>query len=168
MNTNLQIGFYRCVTYCYGGFKDIPHVNIDSFADGLSATRKETDTAAETEEPKEKKMGLSDEDIQYLKEHYSGELSAVEVVCAVRMVYSMGGMTRAEYCAAWGTRMARSDMFSFPVHPELFSDAELCDARFASAPITGFKSLDDILKWLDELRGDDPEWELLRMGLANE
>ena len=40
--------------------------------------------------------------------------------------------------------------------------------RFQSAPITGFRSLDDILKWLDELRGDDPEWELLRMGLENQ
>lgn len=167
MNTNLQIGFYRCVTYCYGGYRDIPHVNIDSFANRLSAAREEADTAAE-EPAGEKKTGLSEEDIEYLKEHYSTELTAVEVVCAVRMVYSMGGMTHAEYCAAWGMRTACSDVYSFPVHPELFSEAELCDARFESAPISGFRSLDDILEWLEELRGNDPEWELLRMGLANE
>ena len=165
MNTTLQIGFFRCATYCYGGYKDIPFRNVGSFADRLGAEREKADAAEE--KPRDEKTGLSDEDIEYLKEHYSGELTAVEVVCAVRMVYSMGGMTRAEYCAAWGTRMARGDIFSVPAHPELFTDAELCDARFESAPITGFHSLDDILKWLDELRGDDPEWELLRMALAN-
>lgn len=167
MNTTLQIGFYRCVTYCYGGYQDIPHVTIDSFADRLGAAREAANTAPE-EPDEEKKTGLSEEDIRFLKEHYRAELTAVEVVSAVRMVYSMGGMTHAEYCAAWGVRMARDDLFSFPVHPELFSDAELHDVRFANAPIAGFKSLDDILKWLEELRGDDPEWELLRMGLANE
>lgn len=163
MNTTLQIGFYRCVTYCLGGYKDIPHVNIDSFADRLSAAREENTASEEANE--EKKTGLSEEDIKFLKEHYSAELTAVEAVSAVRMVYSMGGMTHAEYCAAWGVRMARDDSYSFPAHPELFSDAELRDVRFENAPITGFKSLDDILKWLDELRGDDPEWELLRLSI---
>ncbi|MBE7007844.1 MAG: hypothetical protein E7422_01640 [Ruminococcaceae bacterium] len=167
MKASLQISSYCCMTYCYGGYRDIPHVNIDSFANRLSAAREEEKTAAE-KKAEEEKTGLSEEDIKYLKEHYSGELTAVEVVRAVRMVYSMGGMTHAEYCAAWGLRLEGDKSYSFPVHPELFSDVEWGDVRFQSAPITGFRSLDDILKWLDELRGDDPEWELLRMGLENQ
>lgn len=172
MNTMIRMSACQSVTYCYGGLEGVTHRDLNAFSSLLGATRAAASTltnallGASAETAQETKTGLTDEDMAYLRERYSGELNAVEVVRAVRMIYSMGGMTRMEYCAVWGARMTLGDAEGVPAFPELFSEAEL-SRTFSDAPISGFRSLDDIFAWLEELRGSDPEWELLRMGLAN-
>ncbi len=163
--SKIEMSVFQSKTYCFGGFRGVEQKDIDSFSDLLGAAH---ETAAKAlsvvAEPVESR--LSNEDMAYLRGRYSGELTAVEVVRAVRAVYSMGGMSRVEYCAVWGARIrADGTEDGVPAFPELLKDDEL--ARYAHAPIGGFHSLDDLFQWLDELRGNDPEWNLLRMGLEN-
>ncbi len=160
----IKMSAFQSMRYAYGTLHSVGQRDADSFSSLLGAVH-ETAAMALSALGEPGECCLSDEDKAYLRERYGGELTSVEVVRAVRTVYSMGGMSRFEYCAVWGARLTTEGESGVPAFPELFSDDEL--ERFANAPISGFKTLDDLFAWLDRLRGKDPQWQLLRMGLEN-
>lgn len=128
------------------------------------------------QDPMPDSKGLTDENLSYLKEHYSGELGWEERMDVLSTMQSMGILTenqRLKACGAeWAiakdtlkdTSAARSAMNSQTLSVAHYSNPweRRWDVLFEGTPIAGFRNLNDILSWADEVRKMPPdEAELL-------
>ena len=105
-------------------------------------------------------LGSTDDDMAYLREHFSGELSDFQVCDAIETMRSMGIMSRYENNRVWGCRLMSVDL----EHPVKTGPIEEWTDKFpadsADAPLFHFHTLDDILNWLAQIRKEPvPELE---------
>ena len=106
-------------------------------------------------------LGSTDDDMAYLREHFSGELSDFQVCDAIETMRSMGIMSRYENHRVWGGQLMSVDL----EHPVKIGPIEEWTDRFpadsADAPLFHFHTLDDILNWLAQIRKEPvPELEM--------
>lgn len=105
-------------------------------------------------------QGWTEENLVFLKEHYSGELSAFEVYDALETMKAMGAVSRKEENYATGNLWIKIDLSRLNGCVE-YADTDaghLWLGGFHKAPMTGFDSLDDILSWVEAFRaGDYPD-----------
>jgi len=103
--------------------------------------------------------GWTEENLAFLREHYSGELSAFEVVDAIETMYSMGAMSRNEH--NWVSNspliaLSTDQIGKVQVLAEGYDPTEFEDAKaWRESPLVGFFSLDDIFSWLEEFRKEE-------------
>lgn len=102
--------------------------------------------------------GWTEENLAFLREHYTGDLSAFEIYDALNTMKELGILSEKGLRCAEGTTMIRLDMdldggvFQTSVDP----DSKAAWLRgFDEAPMVGFRSLDDILSWAKDFREDD-------------
>ena len=103
-------------------------------------------------------QGWTEENLAFLREHYTGDLSAFEIYDALNTMKELGILSEKGLRCAEGTTMIRLDMdldggvFQTSVDP----DSKAAWLRgFDEAPMVGFRSLDDILSWAKDFREDD-------------
>lgn len=105
-------------------------------------------------------QGWTEENLAFLKERYSGELSAFEVYDALETMKAMGAVSQKEENYAAGNLWIRIDISQLNGYVE-YADTSARDfwlGGFHKAPMTGFGSLDDILSWVEAFRaGDYPD-----------
>jgi len=114
-------------------------------------------TQPELELPDSK--GWTEENLAFLREHYSGDLSAFEVVDAIETMWSMGAMSWNEHNWVTNDPMIAMSPDFIGVHrlqAEGYDPSEFEGAKaWREAPLMGFYSLDDIFSWLEEFRKED-------------
>ena len=113
-------------------------------------------------------LGSAD-DMAYLREHFSGELSDFQVCDAIETMRSMGIMSRYENNRVWGCRLMSVDL----EHPVKTGPIEEWTDKFpadsADAPLFHFHTLDDILNWLTQIRKEPvPELEARWLDMLGE
>lgn len=106
-------------------------------------------------------QGWTEENLAFLKEHYAGDLSAFEVYDALETMRRMGAISRKEMNYAAGSRLIAIDaknlggFVSSGIDP---NSKEAWLGGFDRAPMVSFRSLDDILSWVENFRaGDHPD-----------
>jgi len=103
--------------------------------------------------------GWTEENLAFLREHYSGDLSAFEVVDAIETMYSMGAISKNE--RNWAANnpaitISLEDLTKPHVLAEGYDPSEFSGAKaWREAPLMGFYALDDIFSWLKEFRKED-------------
>lgn len=101
-------------------------------------------------------QGSEEGDLAWLREKFSGNLSAFEVIDAIESLYAMGRIDRAERNDIYGLKsvMIRTTDLNWMTkvvwHGEDY-DPFRADG-FERAPLMGFYTLDDILEWLKSYR----------------
>lgn len=113
-------------------------------------------------------LGAEEDDLAWLKERFSGELGAFEIVDAIESMFSMGMIDRYERSSIYGlelTVVKVTELTStMQVHPAGY-DPYRSDG-FENAPLHEFRTLDDILAWLGKFRAQPvADWELQRRDL---
>ena len=113
-------------------------------------------------------LGSAD-DMAYLREHFSGELSDFQVCDAIETMRSMGIMSRYENNRVWGCRLMSVDL----EHPVKTGPIEEWTDKFpadsADAPLFHSHTLDDILNWLTQIRKEPvPELEARWLDMLGE
>lgn len=103
-------------------------------------------------------QGWTKENLAFLREHYSGELSACEIYDVLETMQAMGAISQKEKNYATGNQLITLDpsnlngFISFGANP----DSKAAWLRgFDETPIVGFHCLDDILSWVDTFRSED-------------
>lgn len=104
-------------------------------------------------------QGWTEENLAFLRERYSGDLSAFEVCDALETMRRMGAISQGEMNAATGNGMIVFDAkalggFITVSRTEPNSDAAWLRG-FDKAPIVGFRNLEDILSWVENYRAED-------------
>jgi len=117
--------------------------------------------------------GWTEENLAFLREHYSGELSAFEVVDAIETMYSTGAISKNE--RNWAANnpaitISLDDLAKPHVLAEGYDPSEFDNGAWRASPLVGFFSLDDIFSWLEEFRKVDhpeviPVQEAQRLGM---
>ena len=101
-------------------------------------------------------QGWTEENLAFLQERYTGDLSAFEIYDALDTMKELGILSEKGLRCAEGITMIRLDIkggvFQTSVDPD--SDAAWLHG-FDEAPMVGFRSLDDILSWAKDFREDD-------------
>ena len=121
--------------------------------------------------------GLTEENIAYLKEHYSGELTWMEREDALNTLKQMGIINDQQKFSAHGS----GGWVCLAVGNEAQIDAELEKLRqhfhrndpmerdwnvlFDGSPISRFRTIDDILSWVDQLSETSADPLRCRVGL---
>ena len=99
--------------------------------------------------------GPTAENIAYLKEHYSGELSWEERVDALETMKQMGVITQDQRNAAMGGGLVCVDLtkddLGDVISANMRSFSQDLDTYFCKEPIGSFKTADDLFSWLDNL-----------------
>lgn len=106
-------------------------------------------------------QGWTEENLAFLKEHYAGDLSAFEVYDALETMRRMGAISQKEQNYATGSVMIALDLSDID-HCIVIRDStdprDLWLGGFHKTPMVGFRSLDDILSWVENFRaGDHPD-----------
>lgn len=116
------------------------------------------------EDPLPDSKGLTEENLAYLREHYSGELGWEERMDALNTMQRMGILSSNQVQQACGGGMAT---MSFGAMQTTITMTPLqqsnpwetnWDVLFKGTPIAGFHTLDDILSWVDKTQ-DEPQAE---------
>ncbi len=112
-------------------------------------------TQPELELPDSK--GWTEENLAFLREHYSGDLSMFEVVDAVETMYSMGAMSWNEHNWVSNSPMVALSPDFLGVHrlADGYDSSEFDNGAWRASPLVGFFTLDDIFSWLEEFRKED-------------
>ena len=103
-------------------------------------------------------QGWTEENLAFLREHYTGDLSAFEIYDALNTMKELGILSEKGLRCAEGTTMIRLDMdldggvFQTSVDPD--SKAAWLHG-FDEAPMVGFRGLEDILSWAKDFREED-------------
>lgn len=105
--------------------------------------------------------GWTEENLAFLKERYAGDLSAFEVYDALETMRRMGAISQKEMNYAAGSHMIAIDAENLGGFVSSGTDPNSKAAwlgGFDRAPMVGFRSLDDILSWVENFRtGDHPD-----------
>lgn len=101
-------------------------------------------------------QGSEEDDLAWLREKFSGELDAFEVIDAIESLYSMGRIDRAERNDIYGItvsviRVTDINVLTKCVQLPAHYDPYRADG-FERAPLMDFHTLDDILEWLKSCR----------------
>ena len=101
-------------------------------------------------------QGWTEENLAFLQERYTGDLSAFEIYDALDTMKELGILSEKGLRCAEGITMIQLDrkggVFRTSADPD--SDAAWLHG-FDEAPMVGFRSLDDILSWAKDFREDD-------------
>lgn len=105
--------------------------------------------------------GWTEENLAFLKERYAGDLSAFEVYDALETMRRMGAISQKEMNYAAGSHMIAIDAENLGGFVSSGTDPNSKAAwlgGFDRAPMVGFRSLGDILSWVENFRtGDHPD-----------
>ncbi|MCI8738607.1 MAG: hypothetical protein HFG10_00645 [Oscillibacter sp.] len=102
--------------------------------------------------------GWTEENLAFLKEHYSGDLSAFEAYDALETMRRMGVISQKEENYATGSTMIAidpSDINQCIIVRDSADPRDLWLGGFHKAPMAGFRDLEDILSWVEEFRTED-------------
>ena len=106
-------------------------------------------------------QGWTEENLAFLKERFAGDLSAFEVYDALETMRRMGAISQKEMNYAAGSVMIAIDAKNLSGFVSSGIDPNSKEAwlgGFDKAPMVGFRSLDDILSWVENFRtGDHPD-----------
>lgn len=101
-------------------------------------------------------QGWTDENLEFLEKHYSGELSAFEIYDALEIMQRMGMLNEKAKNCAIGSYEVRINMkggaYATNVDPN--SKAAWLHG-FDEAPMINFHSVSDIFSWTKEFREED-------------
>ena len=101
-------------------------------------------------------QGWTDENLEFLEKHYSGELSAFEIYDALEIMQRMGMLNEKAKNCAIGIYEVRINMkggaYATNVDPN--SKAAWLHG-FDEAPMINFHSVSDIFSWAKEFREED-------------
>lgn len=103
-------------------------------------------------------QGWTEENLAFLKEHYAGDLSAFEVYDALETMRSMGAISQKEMNSAAGAHLIAIDAKKLGGFVTCGTDPDSKAAwlgGFDKAPMTDFRSLEDILSWVEKFRTED-------------
>lgn len=102
--------------------------------------------------------GWTEENLAFLREHYSGELSAYEIYDILETMQAMGAISQSEKNHAVGSQLIALDASNLNGGISIGAGPDSKTAwlhGFDEAPIVGFHCLDDILSWVDTFRSED-------------
>lgn len=107
------------------------------------------------EDPLPESKGLTEENLAYLREHYSGELGWEERMDVLNTMQRMGILSNNQVQQACGGGMAVMSvgaMQTVTMSPLQQGNPweTRWDVLFKGTPIAGFHTLDDILSWVDK------------------
>lgn len=113
-------------------------------------------------------LGAEEANLDWLRERFSGELDAFELLDAVESMRSMGLIDRYEWNSIYGgelTVVKVTELTStMQVHPAGYNSYR--NDGFENAPLHEFRTLGDILEWLGKFRAQPiADWELQRRAL---
>lgn len=101
--------------------------------------------------------GWTEENLAFLKEHYAGDLSAFEVYDALETMRRMGVISQKEENYASGAVMIVLDPSE--INGVMYytdqEDPSFWLGNFHKTPMVNFRSLDDIISWVEEFRTED-------------
>lgn len=102
-------------------------------------------------------QGWTEENLAFLKERYSGDLSAWEAYDALETMERMGAISRKEKNAAEGSTMIVFSMEDMGICERSIGpdSREVWLGGLDRAPMVGFRSLEDILSWVEAFRTED-------------
>lgn len=103
-------------------------------------------------------QGWTEENLAFLREHCSGDLSAFEAYDALETMRRMGAISQKEMNAAAGAQMIAIDAKALGGFITCGPDPDSKEAwlgGFHRAPMVDFRSLDDIISWVEEFRSED-------------
>ncbi len=102
-------------------------------------------------------QGWTEENLAFLKEHYSGDLSAYEVYDVLETMRRMGVISQKEENYASGAVMIVLDPSE--INGVMYytdqEDPSFWLGNFHKTPMVSFHSLDDILSWMEEFRTEE-------------
>lgn len=102
-------------------------------------------------------QGWTEENLAFLKEHYSGDLSAYEVYDVLETMRRMGVISQKEENYASGAVMIVLDPSE--INGVMYytdqEDPSFWLGNFHKTPMVSFHSLDDILSWVEEFRTEE-------------
>lgn len=101
-------------------------------------------------------QGWTEENLDFLRERYAGDLSAFEIYGALETMEKLGMLNEKGLRCAEGTTMIRMEMKAGFVETSADPDSRAAWLHgFDQAPMTGFQSLEDILSWARDFREND-------------
>lgn len=102
-------------------------------------------------------QGWTEENLAFLKEHYAGDLSDYEVYDALETMKRMGAISQKEQNYADGCVMIAFDPSNINgcIFYEDTTDPGFWLGNFHKAPMVNFRSMDDIISWVEEFRTED-------------
>ena len=102
-------------------------------------------------------QGWTEENLAFLKEHYAGDLSAFEAYDALETMRRMGVISQKEENYASGAVMIVLDPSE--INGVMYytdqEDPSFWLGNFPKTPMVNFRSLDDIISWVEEFRTED-------------
>nr|WP_325253528.1 hypothetical protein [uncultured Oscillibacter sp.] len=102
-------------------------------------------------------QGWTEENLAFLKEHYAGDLSAFEAYDALETMRRMGVISQKEENYASGAVMIVLDPSE--INGVMYytdqEDPSFWLGNFHKTPMVNFRSLDDIISWVEEFRTED-------------
>ena len=105
--------------------------------------------------------GWTEENLAYLRERYSGNLSAVEIYDAMQTMMEMGAASRNELNYATGEPLIvipkeQLEKGTYELPRTVNEDNTRFLTAFQFSPMVHWHTLDDIFNWLEEFRQADP------------
>ena len=103
-------------------------------------------------------QGWTEENLDFLRKRYSGELSACEIYDVLETMQSMGAISQKEKSHMTGGELISLDASNLNGFISYGSNANSKAAwlhGFNEAPIVGFCCLDDIFSWIDTFRSEE-------------
>lgn len=101
-------------------------------------------------------QGWTEENLDFLRERYAGDLSAFEIYDALETMEKLGMLSEKGLRCAEGTTMIRMEMKAGIVETSADPDSRAAWLHgFDQAPMAGFRGLEDILSWARDFREDD-------------
>lgn len=103
-------------------------------------------------------QGWTEENLAFLQEHYTGDLSACQVYDALETMRGMGAISQKEMNSAAGVQMIVIDAKELGGFITCGTDPDSKETwlgGFHKAPMVNFRSLDDIISWVEEFRAED-------------
>jgi len=101
-------------------------------------------------------QGWTEENLAFLRERYTGDLSAFEIYDALDTMKQLGILSEKGLRCAEGTTLIAIDMKAGIVETSADPDSKAAWLHgFDEAPMVGFRGLEDIFSWAKDFREDD-------------
>ncbi len=101
-------------------------------------------------------QGWTEENLAFLRERYTGDLSAFEIYDALDTMKQLGILSEKGLRCAEGTTLIAIDMKAGIVETSADPDSKAAWLHgFDEAPMVGFRNLEDILSWARDFREED-------------
>jgi hypothetical protein len=101
-------------------------------------------------------QGWTEENLAFLRERYTGDLSAFEIYDALDTMKQLGILSEKGLRCAEGTTLIAIDMKAGIVETSAGPDSKAAWLHgFDEAPMVGFRNLEDILSWARDFREED-------------